>query len=43
MATDDIINKYLGVETENSKPESKPPAVVRKDDKDIILERRITI
>ena len=34
MATDDIINKYLGVETEDSKPESKPPAVVRKDDKD---------
>ena len=34
MATDDIINKYLGVETEDSKPESKPPAVVRKEDKD---------
>ena len=34
MSTDDIINKYLGVETEDSKPESKPPAVVRKDDKD---------
>ena len=34
MATDDIINKYLGVETEDSKTESKPPAVVRKDDKD---------
>ena len=34
MATDDTINKYLGVETEDSKPESKPPAVVRKDDKD---------
>ena len=34
MATDDIINKYLGVETEDSKPESKPPAVVRKEDKE---------
>jgi|TARA_B100001059_G_scaffold7976_1_gene6651 hypothetical protein len=33
MSTDDIINKYLGVETEDSKPESKPPAVVRKEDK----------
>ena len=38
MATDDIINKYLGVETENSKPESKPPAVVRKDDKETDLD-----
>ena len=34
MATDDIINKYLVVEAEDSKPESKPPAVVRKEDKD---------
>ena len=33
MSTDDIINKYLGVETEDSKPESKPPDVVRKEDK----------
>ena len=33
MSTDDIINKYLGVETEDSKQESKPPAVVRKEDK----------
>ena len=33
MSTDDIINKYLGVETEDSKSESKPPAVVRKEDK----------
>jgi len=32
MSTDDIINKYLGVETEDSKKESMPPAVVRKDD-----------
>ena len=37
MATDDIINKYLGVETEDSKTESKPPAVVRKDDKGNIV------
>ena len=29
-----IRDRYLGVETEDSKPESKPPAVVRKDDKD---------
>ena len=34
MSTDDIINKYLGVETEDSKAESKPPAVIRKEDKD---------
>ena len=34
MSTDDIINKYLGVETEDSKPESKPPAVIRKEDKE---------
>ena len=34
MRTDDIINKYLGVETEDSKAESKPPAVIRKEDKD---------
>ena len=34
MSTDDIINKYLGVETEDSKPESKPPVVVRKEDKE---------
>ena len=34
MATDDIINKYLGVETEDSKSESKPPAVIRKEDKE---------
>ena len=33
MSTDDIINKYLGVETEDSKKESTPPAVIRKDDK----------
>ena len=34
MSTDDIINKYLGVETEDSKKEeSKIPAVVRKEDK----------
>ena len=34
MSTDDIINKYLGVETEDSKAESKPPAAIRKEDKD---------
>ena len=34
MSTDDIINKYLGVETEDSKPESKPPVVVRKESKE---------
>ena len=33
MSTDDIINKYLGVETEDSEKKSKPPAVVRKEDK----------
>ena len=34
MSTDDIINKYLGVETEDSKSESKSPVVVRKEDKE---------
>jgi len=33
MSTDDIINKYLGVETEDFEKKSKPPAVVRKEDK----------
>ena len=33
MSTDDIINKYLGVEAEDSKKEPTPPAVVRKEDK----------
>ena len=38
MSTDDIINKYLGVETEDSKPESKPPAVIRKEDKETDID-----
>ena len=33
MSTDDIINKYLGVETEDSEKESMPPSVIRKEDK----------